>query len=224
MNKLDVLVDCEASQTVCIEFRKLGHNAFSCDLEDAYGDHPEWHIKGDAIDALYSRRWDLVIAHPPCDRLANSGVRWLAERNLWVELDQAIEFFNEFISYGKKGNAIGIENPIQHKHARAGIEKYHQLIQPWQFGHPETKATCLWLYGLPKLKPTNIVSGREQRIWKLPPSEDRAKLRSKTYQGIAEAMAIQWSEYLSKPPRVENQITGDLWEGVNAPYTATSEI
>ena len=97
---MDVLLDCEESQVECIEFRKRGHNAFSCDLKDCSGGHPEWHIKGDAIETLYSRKWDLVISHPPCTRIANSGVCWLNERNLWHELDDAVEFFYEFIRYG----------------------------------------------------------------------------------------------------------------------------
>lgn len=188
---MNVLVDCEFSQIVTKAFRDRGHNAFSCDLLPTEG-NPEWHLQMDAIEALWSRRWDLVIAHPPCTRLANSGVRWLLERNLWDELSLACEFFSEFITYGEKGNKICIENPIPHKYALNLLEPYTQLIQPWQFGHPESKATCLWLYGLPKLIPTNIVEGREGKVWKMPPSPDRAKLRSKTYEGIAKAFSIQW--------------------------------
>lgn len=185
-----VLVACEESQAVCIAFRERGHKAYSCDILPCSGGHPEWHIRGDAIIALSSHEWDLVIAHPPCTRLANSGVRWLSERNLWKDMEEAADFFWKFVEYAKDGNIIAIENPIPHKHAK--LPKYTQIIHPWQFGHPETKATCLWLYGLPKLQPTNIVEGREGRIWKLPPSADRARLRSATYKGIAEAMASQW--------------------------------
>jgi hypothetical protein len=185
-----VLVACEESQAVCIAFRERGHEAYSCDILPPSGGHPEWHIRGDAIIALSSREWDLVIAHPPCTRLANSGVRWLSERNLWKEMEEAADFFWNFVEYAKDGNIIAIENPIPHKHAK--LPKYTQIIHPWQFGHPETKATCLWLYGLPNLKPTNIVEGREGRIWKLPPTADRARLRSATYLGIAKAMAEQW--------------------------------
>ena len=199
MKKLKAAVLCEESQAVTIALRKLGHEAYSCDLLPASGGFPEWHIQDNAIKVLWSQKWDLVISHPPCTRLANSGVRWLDERNLWNEMEEAAEFFYEFIAYGELGNKIAIENPIPHKYALKIIRrKYDQIIQPWQFGHPETKATCLWLFGLPKLQPTNIVSGREQRIWKMSPGPDRAKLRSKTYPGIAEAMATQWSEYLLK--------------------------
>ena len=187
-----VLIDCERSQVVCKAFRELGHEAYSCDLQGCYGGHPEWHIKDDAIKVLYSKKWDLVIAHPPCTRLANSGVRWLRERNLWEDLTQARLFFMEFIDYGLKGNKIAIENPIPHKYAK--LPHYSQLIQPYQFGHPESKATCLWLFGLPKLIHTNLISKDqvEQKIWKMPPCKERSDMRSKTYKGIAEAMALQW--------------------------------
>ena len=193
-----VLVACEESQTVCKAFRERGHEAYSCDILPCSGGHPEWHWQTDVRDQLY-QNWDLVIAHPPCTRLANSGVRWLKERSMWFSLREAIDFFRHFIVYAQvTGTRVAIENPIPHKYAVNGFDgidgigKYNQVIQPWQFGHPEQKATCLWLYNLPELKPTNIVEGREQRIWKLPPSADRAKLRSKTYEGIARAMAEQW--------------------------------
>lgn len=188
---MKVLVACEESQEVCKAFRERGHNAFSCDLQDCSGGHPEWHIRGNVVHELY-KEWDLVIAHPPCTRLANSGVRWLHERDLWQEHYFACEFFNQFQTYALSGAKVCIENPIPHKYAVEYIGKYSQIIQPWQFGHPESKATCLWLYGLPKLKPTNIVIGREQRVWRMPPGEERTKLRSKTYSGIAKAMAEQW--------------------------------
>lgn len=190
---MKVLVACEESQAVTIAFRERGHEAYSCDIQPCSGGHPEWHIQDDAIKILWSQKWDLVIAHPPCTRLANSGVRWLAERNLWDEVIEAAKFFNKFVLYGKLGGKIAIENPIQHKYAKSEINaSYNQVIQPWQFGHPETKATCLWLFGLPPLFPTEIVSGREGKCWKQPPSPDRAKLRSKTFPGIARAMAEQW--------------------------------
>lgn len=204
---MNVLIACEESQTVCKAFRTRGHEAYSCDIQECSGGHPEWHIKGDAIDALFSKKWDLVIAHPPCTRLANSGVRWLRERNLWQDLENAIKFFNAFQVYQKKTEVkMAIENPIPHRYAVNGfsvddynspydvfgIGEYSQIIQPWQFGHGEQKATCLWLYGLPNLKPTAIVQGREQRIWKLTPGPERGKERSKTYPGIAQAMADQW--------------------------------
>lgn len=186
-----VLIACEESQVVCKAFRALGHEAYSCDLQDCSGGHPEWHIKGNVVNELY-KEWDLVIAHPPCTRLANSGVRWLHERDLWQEHYYACEFFNMFQSYARSGAKVCIENPIPHKHAIEYIGKYTQIIQPWQHGHPESKATCLWLYNLPELKPTNIVEGREQRIWKMPPGPNRTKERSRTFEGIAAAMANQW--------------------------------
>jgi hypothetical protein len=210
MKKLKVLVACEESQAVTKEFRKLGHEAYSCDILPCSGGHPEWHIQGDAVEVLYSEKWDLVIAHPPCTRLANSGVRWLKERDLWNDLKDACEFFNEFKKYGESGSLIAIENPIPHKYAThgflqeekhvEGIGNYTQIIQPYEFGHLEKKATCLWLFGLPELKETNNV---HKEMMQLPYSErakiHRAKLRSKTYTGIAKAMAEQWSEYLTNP-------------------------
>ena len=187
---MKVLIACEESQAVTIEFRKLGHEAFSCDLQDCSGGYPEWHINGDAIETLWGGDWDLVIAHPPCTRIANSGVYWLYERNLWRDLAEAVGFFNQFIVYGRSGKRIAIENPIPHSYA--GLPKYTQLIQPWQFGHGETKATCLWLFDLMPLRPTDMVEGREQKLYRLPPGHDRAKERSKTFPGIAKAMAEQW--------------------------------
>ncbi|MCK5016330.1 MAG: hypothetical protein KAS32_04585 [Candidatus Peribacteraceae bacterium] len=132
-----------------------------------------------------------MIAHPPCTRLCNSGVMWLAKRNLWDDMRTGAEFFKTIMQASIP--KIAIENPIMHKYAKEIIgRKQDQVIQPWQFGHGETKATCLWLKGLPKLTPTDIVDGREQRLHKLPPSKDRAKLRSITFQGTADAMADQW--------------------------------
>ena len=202
-----VLVACEYSGTVRDAFIAQGHDAMSCDLLPT--DAPNWtydpftklrthhpergsHYQGSVLDVL-DDGWDLMIAHPPCTYLTNSGVRWLhTDESRWGKLDEACEFFNRLMDADIP--RICVENPIPHKYAveRIGGRKYTQIIQPWQFGHGETKATCLWLKGLPKLTPTNIVDGREQRMWKLPPSEDRWKLRSKTYQGIADAMAQQW--------------------------------
>ena len=199
-----ILIACEESQALCIEFRKLSFEAYSCDLQECSGGHPEWHAKADAIDMLYASKWDLVIAHPPCTRMANSGVMWLEKRNLWSELDKATDFFNEFVKYGKRGNKIAIENPIPHKYAVEKIGKYSQVIQPYMFGHTERKATCLWLFGLPDLKETNNVmaemkklpKNEQQRIHYLPPGKERAKLRSKTFPGIAKAIATQWGDFL----------------------------
>jgi len=198
-----ILVGCEESQAVCIAFRELGFEAYSCDLLPCSGGHPEWHIQGNVVNQLY-KQWDLIIAFPPCDRLANSGVRWLAERQLWDEMYFGCEFFNIFQSLGESGVKVAIENPIQHKYAREYISKYDQIIQPYQFGHMEKKATCLWLYGLPKLTETNNVYCAMMKL----PYKDRAKihycspgpnrsiLRAKTFPGIANAMAEQWGNYL----------------------------
>lgn len=188
---MKILVGCEESQAVTKAFRELGHEAYSCDILPCSGGHPEWHYQCSVTDKLYEE-WDLVIAHPPCTRLANSGVRWLHERGLWQEHYYACEFFNQFQIYATGGAKVCIENPIPHKYAKEYIGNYTQIIQPWMFGHPESKATCLWLYNLPKLTPTNIVEGIEQRIWKISPGKNRSKERSKTYPGIAKAMAQQW--------------------------------
>lgn len=196
---MKIIIACEESQEVCRAFRKLGHEAYSCDLQECSGGHPEWHIKGNVIHQL-DKDWGLIIAHPPCTRLANSGVRWLAERNLWDELLEACKFFNLFQSLGKSGTKVSIENPIPHKYAVKYIGKYTQIIQPWMFGHTESKATCLWLYNLPKLKPTDNVYNEmmklplkeRQRIWWMGGGNE--KMRSKTYEGIAKAMADQWTK------------------------------
>lgn len=185
---MKILIACEFSGIVRDEFIKRGHDAISCDLIPS--EKPGPHIIGNALDQLH-KKWDMLIAHPPCTRLANSGVRWLHERNLWKELDESCNFFKEFLNAPIKKRIV--ENPIPHKYASERIgRKYDQIIQPWQFGHPESKATCLWLYGLPKLKPTKIMDTREGKVWKTPPSKDRWKIRSRTCQGIARAMAAQW--------------------------------
>lgn len=190
--KLNVLVACEYSGAVRDAFISLGHNAISCDLLPT--DVPGPHYQGDVLDLISgdnAKKFDLLVAHPPCTRLANSGVRWLKERDLWEEMRQGAIFFRKFLDCDIP--LIAVENPIPHKYALEIIgKKYTQIIQPWQFGHGETKATCLWLKGLPNLIPTNIVSGREQRIWLLPPGPDRWKERSRTFHGIANAMAEQW--------------------------------
>jgi len=154
---------------------------------------PGQHIVGNVLKIL-NDGWDLMIAHPPCTYLCNSGVSWLhKDESRFKKMEDAALFFKKLL----ESNAVAkicLENPIMHKYAKEIIGvKQDQIIQPWQFGHGETKATCLWLKGLPKLQPTNIVEGREQRLHRLPPSPDRWKLRSKTYQGIAEAMAEQWN-------------------------------
>jgi len=182
--KANILIACEQSGTVREAFIKRGHNAVSCDILPT--DIPGPHIQDDVLKHLDG--WDLIIAFPPCTDLAVSGARWFKEKRADGRQQKSIEFFMAFTNLNCE--RVAIENPI-------GImstiwRKPDQIIQPWRFGHGETKATCLWLKGLPLLKSTNVVEGREQRIWKMGPSPNRAKLRSKTFQGIAGAMAEQW--------------------------------
>ena len=198
---LKVLLGGEESQAVCKEFRKLGHEAYSCDLIDCSGGHPEWNLKMDMYEAVKLLRWDIGIFFTPCTYSCNSGVRWLASNGKIINQDR-YELMCKYATMLKdmlnsKISHVSCENPIPHRYALDIIgAKYDQIVQPWQFGHGETKATCLWIKNLPKLTPTDIVDGREQRIWKLPPSKDRAELRSKTYSGIAKAMAEQWAAHV----------------------------
>ena len=188
-----ILIACEFSGRVREAFRRKGWDAWSCDLlpTEIHGQH----IQDDVLPHL-ADGWDMLIAHPPCTRLCNSGVRWLAERNLWDEMREGAEFFRLFLDCDIPLKAV--ENPIPHRYALEIIgRKYDQIIQPWQFGHGETKATCLWLDGLPPLVPTDIVAGREHRVFSLPPCPDRAKIRSITYQGIADAMSDQWGDIIN---------------------------
>jgi site-specific DNA-cytosine methylase len=178
-----VLVACEYSGTVRDAFIRAGHDAMSCDLLPT--DMPGPHYRGDVKDVL-DQGWDLMIAHPPCTHLAVSGARWFKDKQ--VEQAEAIDFVRLLLT--APISRIALENPVSIISSR--IRKPDQVIQPWMFGHGETKATCLWLKELPKLVPTNIVSGRDARIHRMPPSPNRWKERSKTYQGIAEAMANQW--------------------------------
>lgn len=185
-----ILVACEESQVVTIALRKLGHDAFSCDVMGCSGGHLEWHLKQDVIPLL-SEDWDLVLAFPPCTDLAVSGARWFKEKKASGQQQKSIEFFLLFTRLSCKWaieNPVGIMSTI--------FRKPNQIIQPYQFGHGEKKSTCLWLNGLPLLTPTDIVPGREQRIWKMGPSKNRAKLRGKTFSGIAKAMAQQWGDSL----------------------------
>ena len=192
MSELKVLIGCEESQEVCKAFRELGHKAYSCDLIPCSGGRPEWHLQMDVFEAIKMKEWDLMIAFPPCTDLAVSGARWFEEKRKDGRQRKSIEFFLQLTETEIKHWCI--ENPIGI--TSTWYRKPDQIIQPWMFGHGETKATCLWLHNLPKLEPTDIVEGRENRIWKMPPSKDRAKLRSKTYPGIAKAMAIQWSNFI----------------------------
>lgn len=188
---LNVLVGCEFSGVVREAFRKLGHNAYSCDLLPA-DDNSEYHYQCDLKEAIRIAGWsfDLMIFHPPCTHLAVSGARWFKDKQ--QEQKEALEFVRFLLDTDCK--YIALENPVSI--ISSHIRKPDQYIQPWQFGHGETKATCLWLKNLPKLIPTDIVEGREPKVHRMSPGPDRWKLRSKTYQGIADAMAEQWSKYI----------------------------
>lgn len=181
---MKVLVACEYSGRVRDAFLRAGHEAISCDMLPTENSGP--HYQGDVRDIL-NQNWDLMIAHPPCTHLAVSGARWFKHKQ--AEQAQALEFVQTLLNAPIP--RIALENPVSIISSR--IRKPDQIIQPWMFGHGETKATCLWLKGLPKLQPTNMVSGREQRIHNMPPGPDRWKERSRTYQGIANAMAEQWT-------------------------------
>lgn len=193
---MKILVACEESQIVANSFRLLGHEAYSCDIEVCSGGHPEWHLQQD-VTPLLEQDWDMIIAHPPCTHLAVSGAAWFAEKRRDGRQQQGIDFFMLFANC--KCTKVAIENPV-------GImstqwRKPNQIIHPYQFGHMEQKATCLWLKGLPNLVPTNNVyeemmklpKRERERLHYLPPSADRGKLRSKTYLGFAMAMSQQWS-------------------------------
>lgn len=214
------IVLCEESQTVMIALRQQGIEAYSCDIIDCSGGYPEYHFKEDAIKMLYDRKWDYVIAHPPCTRLCNSGVRWLvslkeregyewsehakifvrSDKQIWEDFYAACRFFNQFILYGKTGGKIRIENPIQHKYAVEEITaRPSQIIQPWQYGHPEMKATCIWNFNIQDLVGTynvydemmKVPYGERAKTHYASPGPDRGKIRSKTYPGIAHAIATQ---------------------------------
>lgn len=207
---MKVLVACEESQEVCKAFRERGHEAYSCDIQDCSGGHPEWHIKGDVIpllngnchfvtvggdDVMIDRRWDLIIAHPPCTELAVSGQRWYKEGVKDYSLQRkAIAFFYRFVM--ADCDKIAKENPISVM--STAYRKPDCIIHPWQHGHPEQKKTCLWLKNLPVLKETNNVydymmtlpEKERTRIWHM--GSGKGKERSKTFPGIAKAMAEQW--------------------------------
>jgi hypothetical protein len=209
--EMKVLIACEESQTVCKAFRRLGHEAYSCDILDCSGGHPEWHIKGDALKEAYSGKYDLMIAHPPCTYLSVSGLHWnkrQPERSLKTEL--ALEFVQKLMD--APIDKIAIENPISCISSR--IRKPEQIIQPYEFGDDASKKTCLWLKNLPLLKPTKFIEprivhgkkrwsnqaddgqNRDTRTGKVLAwnSAEIKTLRSKTYQGIADAIADQWGK------------------------------
>lgn len=218
-----VLIACEESQRICTSFRELGFEAYSCDLESCGGDHPEWHIQQDVLPLLMGGRsfvtadgtshtidgsWDLIIAHPPCTYLTNTGNRWFNEEKYGDKArerkklrEEAANFFLEFTRTSAKHWAI--ENLIGYMNTH--YRKPDQIIQPYEYGDPARKATCLWLYNLPLLKPTNIVEPKLQYLksgktidleYSNAPKSIRAKLRSRTYPGIAKAIAEQWSKVL----------------------------
>ena len=192
---MKILVACEESQVVTKEFRERGHEAYSCDIELCSGGHPEWHLQQDVAPVL-KEGWDMLLAFPPCTHLAVSGARWFAEKRIDGRQQEGIDFFMQFANVDCP--RVAIENPV-------GImstiwRKPDQIIHPWMFGHPECKATCLWLKGLQKLIKTENVkeemlrlpTSKQQRIFYTSPGPERPKLRSKTFLGIARAMAEQW--------------------------------
>ena len=213
---MKVLVACEESQRVCTAFREKGHEAYSCDLQRCSGGHPEWHIMQDVIPLLNGKcsfktmdgtehsidgKWDLIIAHPPCTYLSNAGARFLYPNGKLNEerLEKGMaarDFFMHF--YNADCDRIAIENPIPSK--VYGLPPYTQTIQPWMFGHPVQKKTCLWLNGLPELQPTNVVEERQSTKipgnWFNAGGKERQKNRAKTFPGIAKAMAEQWGKIL----------------------------
>lgn len=225
MNQIKILIACEESQTVCKAFREKGFEAYSCDIQEPSGGHPEWHILGDALKAIEGGRivtmdgkthdigkWDLMIAHPPCTYLTVTGNRWFnvaryGEKAIQriKEREKAAEFFMEFARC--RITRVAIENPIGYM--STVYRKPDQIIQPYMFGEPARKATCLWLKGLPKLTPTNIVAPKiiiykngkgTDNPWHMEtiklPATERAKMRSKTFAGIADAIAVQWGNYI----------------------------
>ena len=220
---MKILVACEESQAVTIELRKLGHEAFSCDIIKCSGGHPEWHIMQDVLPLLNGRcsfktmdgiehsidgKWDMIIAHPPCTYLTNAGARWLwaggkLNEERYKKGMEARKFFMRFIEADCP--RIAVENPIPS--AVYELPTYTQIIQPYEYGHPNTKKTCLWLKGLPPLQPTEIVKPEKARrfqqkngkwrysCWEMDQrgGKERARERSKTFPGIAKAMAEQWA-------------------------------
>jgi site-specific DNA-cytosine methylase len=183
---MNVLIACEYSGVVRDAFRSKGHNAVSCDYLPTEVEGP--HIQGDALEAIKSQKWDMLIAHPPCTHLSVSGAKFFAEKRADGRQQEALAFVEALLSADIP--RIAVENPVSV--ISSYIRKPDQYIHPWQHGHGETKKTGLWLKNLPLLIPSNIVDGREQRVWKMGPSPTRWMERSRTYQGIANAMAQQW--------------------------------
>ena len=185
---MKVLVGCECSGVVREAFRALGHDAWSCDIESA-DDNSPYHLRCDLFEVI-GQAWDLGIFHPPCTHIAVSGARWFKQKIADGRQQQGIDFFMRVVRESEHIPRVGFENPVC---VMSRLwRKPDQIIQPWQYGHGETKTTCLWLRNLPNLTPTHVVDAREHRIHRLPPTIDRAKIRSRTYEGIASAMAAQW--------------------------------
>jgi hypothetical protein len=187
---LAVLIGCEYSAVEREAFRAMGHDAWSCDLRES--EVPGQHIQGDVLQALASRQWDLVILHPPCTHTAVSGARWFAAKRRDGRQQRALAFIMRCVRLAEAhAHCWAVEQPVSvlSTHWR----KPDQTIQPWQFGHGETKRTCLWLRNLPKLRPTRIVAGRDARVHRMAPGPNRERERSRAYVGIAEAMAAQWA-------------------------------
>lgn len=205
---INILVGCEESQAVCISFRERGFNAFSNDIIDCSGGHPEWHLKMDIFKAIKLKKWDLIILHPPCTCICVSGNRTYAKgKEKYSERLRAVEWTEDlWILSTNNCKYIALENPVGCLNSLNNILPYPNYIQPWQFGHTEQKKTGLWLHNLPQLKETDNVYNKmmklhikhRQKTWWTPPGKNRAEIRSKTYQGIAKAMAEQWGDYLLK--------------------------
>ena len=226
---MNVLIACEESQAVCKAFRAKGNNAFSCDLQECSGGHPEWHIVADVLTVINGgtfvtqsgevvtiEKWDMMIGHPTCTFIANSGVQWLFNKDgsrneqRWQDMIDGCKFFLALLNAPIELKAL--ENPIPHKYALELIgKKYDQLIQPYHFGHTESKATCFWLEGLPALSHTENVKhiwrslpkSEGQKVFYASPGPERAKLRSKTFLGIAQAMAGQWGGEMLAPVQLD---------------------
>jgi hypothetical protein len=190
-----VLIGCEESGTITSAMRRKGIEAYSCDLQPTRG-NPDWHIQGDVMDAVRSRQWDMIILHPDCTAMAVSGNRWYGRgMPRHQQRVESIEWTTHLWSLAKHhSHAAALENPVSVIFSH--VPDHVQYVQPWQYGHGETKRTGFALYNLPPLTPTNIVSGREGRVFNMPPGPNRKRDRSKTYQGIADAIAEQWGSLL----------------------------
>lgn len=210
MKGYNILIGMESSGVIRDAFIKAGHSAISCDLLPTEAPGP--HYQGDIRDIIYDK-WDLIIAHPVCTFLTNAGVRWLYQdskvgtaEDRWPKMREAAAFFKMlYTSTELNGALLALENPIPHSHA--GLPPYSQTIQPWEYGHTTSKRTCLWLKGLPNLKPTDIIPKelRTQDIWMASPSADRWKIRSRSFEGIGDAMAEQWGSLIPKLKQYETK-------------------